>query len=230
VLLDGAEVFYNFFFGKTPIASANLSEAKDFGSAFATTMQYQNITTQNSDNGFTINPIDMSGIRFAGHSGGGERLYMGVLGGANSLDLGSDQYGNKNKSLADIVRYDGTKAIYEPKVAVQFYGTPSYTGNLGKAANKAGAYMAHTGSQEQGNLNYQLGHQINPGDPVADILGGNSFLPGKQSSPIEFGRSVISLPLLFFDNISPHSNYLCQGVFCNPSQLQQVIKQNSTAQ
>ena len=244
LILDGAEVFYNFVFGKTPLASANMLDAREYGKelgqSIGTLMQYQNVTTQNNSsnnsnnnvdgNNFITTPIDTSLIRFVGHSGGGDRLQVGVLRGAGGLDLGSDGSGNKILPFAKITGYDSQGAIYTSNVAVQFYGTPSWTSNLGGAAERAGAWMdkVQIGVDKYGNpqYDYSPGHQINPGDPIANIFGANSFLPITKASPIEFGRSIVGFPLLFSNDLSPHSGYLCRGAFCNPNQLQQTIQQN----
>ena len=202
VIPDVIENLYNAFFSTIPNAdfmlSANMQQMRGFRDTLGTTMQYENVTTQTENGSFAINTIDMMGIRAVGHSGGGDRLYLGLLSGANA-NFFAERNSNTN--------------TYEPRLSVQFYGTPSRTSNIGAAASAAGARMAHIGSEE--NKNYSLGHITNSGDFVSNIGGLNAF---QNSNTLlgglkETGKSLISAPLLFMDS-SPHSSYYCQGAFC----------------
>ena len=174
LITDGIENFYNSIFGKTPLASANMQEMKDFGQTLGAVGKYQNVTTQTSNGGFNTIQNPMTDIRMAAHSNGGDRLYLGVLGGAS---------GGQLSSLTNL--------------QVQLYGTPSKTSNIRTTAENSGLT----------NFN-QIQNIINPGDFVGQILGRNA------TDSLDAGKAIIMAPLLFITPLSPHSNYYCQGSFC----------------
>ncbi len=144
------------------------------------------------------------------------------------MDLGLDQ---NNKPIPafgkQVLDTNGDFLGYIPKVSVQFYGTPSYTKWIGESAEVSGAWMAHNDIPNQ-KPDYTPGHIINTGDAVGNILGRNAIAP--KLEPVEIGKSLISIPLLFDSEVSPHSNYTCQGTFCDPKQLQKTIQQQPKAQ
>jgi hypothetical protein len=139
--------------------------------------------------------------------------------------------GADNKAFSEKTVDAQGKETYIPKLSVQFYGTPSYTNNLGTAAINAGANIAKVqiGIDKNGEaiFDYSLGHIINPGDAVPNILGGNSFLPGNASAT-ELGRSLVAIPSIIgiYGN-SPHSNYRPNNSSTNSVATPPQINQNS---
>ncbi|MBL0318642.1 MAG: hemagglutinin repeat-containing protein [Alphaproteobacteria bacterium] len=79
---------------------------------------------------------------------------------------------------------------------VLFYGTPQNTADLENAATLSGANFG--------------GHQINPGDPIAVIAGGNF------TNVDNFVDGLKNVPFLFFSSYSPHSNYYCTNALVCP--------------
>ncbi|MDA0902077.1 MAG: hemagglutinin repeat-containing protein [Proteobacteria bacterium] len=176
-IFDGIENIYNTIFGKTPFSSANMEQLKDFSQTLGEISQFENVTTQTNNGYYVSNPLDMSGIRMVGHSNGGDRLYLGILGGGDGRQL---------RAVEDL--------------RLQFYGTPSKTQYIRDAAEEAGL------------SNHQdIQHLINHGDYVGEGLGRNKGGNLSSLAPIIY---IHNAPKLVTDE-SPHSNYYCQGSFCN---------------
>ncbi|MCE3255183.1 MAG: hypothetical protein K0R25_677, partial [Rickettsiaceae bacterium] len=115
---DMIENFYNSIFGKTPVASSNIMQLQDFSRILGVVGQYGNITTQTQSGNFNTIQNPTTGIRMAAHSNGGDRLYLGILGGATTNQF----IGTNGNSI----------------LSVQFYGTPSNTDRIQNAAKTAG--------------------------------------------------------------------------------------------
>jgi hypothetical protein len=183
LIVDGIENVYNFIFGTTPLASANVTELKEFSQTMGVVGQYQSVTIQDQLGSFNALQNPMINIRMAAHSNGGDRLYLGVLGGANSKDF-------------EYIDFQGNK---QSKLQVQFYGTPTNTNNIQNAAKNAGLINSN-----------QIQNIINPNDYVGEGLGRNRGGALSSLAPIIY---LYNAPKLFTKD-SPHSNYYCQGSFC----------------
>jgi hypothetical protein len=86
----------------------------------------------------------------------------------------------------------------------QLNGAPVNTDDFIKAIEHTEASI---GNHSEG------GHNINPGDPVALVLGGNA------EDSTQWWNAVKEIPSLFDSENSTHSNYFCQGDFCDDKQL-----------
>ena len=127
----------------------------------------------------------------AAHSQGGLLVYTAL----RMLDQGT---------LAAVTRNDDKGNPTEQNYQFQINGAPVNTDDFIKAIEHADASI---GDHLEG------GHNINPSDPVALVLGRNA------GNWPEFLESVLQVANLFKSEVSPHSNYFCQGDFCDDKQI-----------
>ena len=92
------EVGWNWALGKTPLKSGNLYELATYG---------QNVAEAAKAN-------DITGLRYVGHSGGGDRLYQGIIYGATE------------------------NAFKGTDTQLQFYGSPLLTERMREHAGYSG--------------------------------------------------------------------------------------------
>ena len=172
---DTLEVGWNKLTGNTVLQSGNLYELNSYAQSVSQAASTNNITD----------------LRYVGHSGGGERLYDGILLGVERGSLG----------------YVDTLQQQQSRLQTQFYGTPTKTTSLLEAVWYA------TGIKDNNTQ-----HQINPNDYVAENLGRNS--PNTSDKILgAFGPGIVHVPSLFDTKTSPHSTYFCRGSFCGYEKL-----------
>ncbi len=87
---DAIEVGWNYAFGNTMLKSGNIRELNTFANNLSQAIDVYEITN----------------LKAVGHSGGGDRLYLGVLLGSVQLNSATDDKGNAIKPFADIAGYD----------------------------------------------------------------------------------------------------------------------------